>query len=353
VGNRLTVLSKTTGARRLSAILLPGALALVVAGCNGSVGVGIGATTTTTTGSGPTTTSTSSTSTTSTTSTTTTTTMPPTTTTTTAPVITPPTCGGEQNLVADGTSWVCTFDSEFTGTSLDRTQWTPVVTATSGYTSGDTACFVDSPNNISVGNGYLTLTARQESAPFVCNDPDGSFSTQYTSGSLTTSGIFSQAFGRVEVSAKVPSTSIQGLQSSFWLYHQPGNDGEIDIAETYTSNPGLAIPYIHYSPNPFDQNASTNTNIVTNTTCTINPDQFNDYVVEWSSTTITIIYNGQTCMIDNYDELGQPAGTPFTQPLFMNLTQALGINTNNFEPGTTPLPATTEVQFVRVWKAAS
>jgi hypothetical protein len=37
----------------------------------------------------------------------------------------------------------------------------------------------------------------------------------------------------------------------------------------------------------------------------------------------------------------------------MNLTQALGINTNNFDPATTPLPASTEVQFVRVWQAKS
>jgi beta-glucanase (GH16 family) len=255
--------------------------------------------------------------------------------------------------VADGTTWVCTFDSEFTGTSLNPAQWVPVVTATSGYTSGDTACFEDSPNNVSVGNGYLTLTAREETAPFTCNDPDGSFTTQYTSGSVTTSGLFSQTYGRVEVSAKVPSSAIQGLQSSFWLYHQPGNTGEIDIAETYTSQPGLAIPYFHYTPNMLDENAATNTNIVTNNDCTMNPDQFNDYVVEWSSTTITVIYNGTTCLVDNYDELGQPAGTPFNQPLFMNLTQALGINTNNFEPGTTPLPASTEIQFVRIWQAAS
>ena len=35
---------------------------------------------------------------------------------------------------------------------------------------------------------------------------------------------------------------------------------------------------------------------------------------------------------------------PFDQPFFINLTQALGLGTNNFNR------ATTEVQFVRVWK---
>jgi hypothetical protein len=32
------------------------------------------------------------------------------------------------------------------------------------------------------------------------------------------------------------------------------------------------------------------------------------------------------------------------------LTQALGIGLNGFTPGTTPLPATTRVDYVRVWK---
>jgi hypothetical protein len=44
---------------------------------------------------------------------------------------------------------------------------------------------------------------------------------------------------------------------------------------------------------------------------------------------------------------------PFNQPFFINLTQALGIGTNNFIPGVTPLPATTEIQYVRVWQQHS
>ena len=73
--------------------------------------------------------------------------------------------------MADGSTWTCSFDTEFTGTSLNPSQWIPITTAASGYTSGAVACFVNSPNNISVGNGYLSLTARKEAAPFSCNTP--------------------------------------------------------------------------------------------------------------------------------------------------------------------------------------
>jgi hypothetical protein len=41
---------------------------------------------------------------------------------------------------------------------------------------------------------------------------------------------------------------------------------------------------------------------------------------------------------------------PFDQPFFVALTQALGQNGNAFDPNTTPLPATTQVDHVRVWR---
>ena len=38
------------------------------------------------------------------------------------------------------------------------------------------------------------------------------------------------------------------------------------------------------------------------------------------------------------------------QPFIVSLTQALGVGTNAFDPSTTPLPATTQIDYVRVWK---
>ncbi|HEY1826675.1 MAG TPA: glycoside hydrolase family 16 protein [Acidimicrobiales bacterium] len=294
------------------------------------------------------------------TTTTTTTTAPPTTTTTTT---TPSgtNCGNQQTLVTDGSTWTCSFDTEFTGTTLNTKQWTPITTASSGYLSGAVACYMNSPNNISVGNGYLSLTARKEAAPFACNTPWGPFTTQYTSGTVATYGLFSQAYGRFDVRAKIPAATVAGLQSSLWLLPQNETQfgawpasGEIDIAEMYSEYPTLAIPTIHYNYNSWQVNSATNTNIATNYTCTINPNVFNDYVVEWTPTTITMLYNGQTCLVDHWIPSSPlVAPQPFNQPFFINLTQALGIGTDNFNPSTTPLPATTEIQYVRAWKLGS
>ncbi len=243
-----------------------------------------------------------------------------------------------------GDHWQCTFSDDFDGTTLDSTKWVPQRTDWSGYTSGLDACFVDTPNNISVSGGTLQLTARKEPAPFTCKDGYGDFNTQYTSGMVSTYGRFSQAYGRFEVRAKVSSARVSGLQTSFWLWPLDANkhgawpgSGEIDIAELYSQYADRAIPYIHYtSPDPN----------VTNNSCIIgNPDDFHTYVLEWTPSTLKVIYDGNTCLIDTL-----AASHPFDQPFIISLTQALGIGTNQFDPATTPLPAATVVDYVRVWK---
>jgi beta-glucanase (GH16 family) len=262
-------------------------------------------------------------------------------------------CGGSGPDGISG-SWTCTFDDEFSGTSLDTTKWLPQETATSGYTSGPTACFVNSPDNISVSGGLLHLTALQTPAPFTCTDPFGNFTTQETSGMVTTYGLFSQTYGAFEVRAEVPPSVIEGLQETFWLYPQslsgygPWPDsGEIDFAEFYSEYPTLDVPYIHYSQAGVDPN-------VTAYDCVIVPGTFNTYDVQWSPGTINVLYNGHVCLTDHPTPmfpLSSPQ--PFDKPFFIALTQALGVFTNNYTPGVTQLPATTLVDYVRAWTPSS
>jgi hypothetical protein len=60
-----------------------------------------------------------------------------------------------------------------------------------------------------------------------------------------------------------------------------------------------------------------------------------------------VLFDGRTCLLDRYVSLGR---SPFDQPFFLALTQTLGIQTNAYRPGRTPLPATMQVDWVRVWK---
>jgi beta-glucanase (GH16 family) len=255
-------------------------------------------------------------------------------------------CHGSTPLGLPGT-WNCTFDDEFNGTTLDTNNWVPQVTAASGYVNGATACYEDNPQTISVSGGYLNLTALQV-APFTCPDGSNSFTTTYEAGMVSTSGLFDQTYGAFEVNAKLPPSVVEGLQETMWLYPQnltygawPAS-GEIDFAEFYSEYPGLDVPYIHYSQSSTDPN-------VTSYDCLINQDSFNTYGVDWTPTSITVLSNGQPCLVDT----PSTGSEPFDQPFFIALTQALGVGTNAFTPNVTELPATTQIDWVRAWSPAS
>jgi beta-glucanase (GH16 family) len=276
----------------------------------------------------------------------TTTTVKPTTT-TTAPTTTSTTalstaCGGHVTVPkAGGGVWTCAFGDEFNGGTLDRSLWLPQTTKGSGFDSNDQDCFMDSPNNVSVSGGSLVLTSRQEPAPFICEDTVPR-STQYTSGSVSTYQRKSVDHGRVEVRAKILSGKVQGTHTAFWLYPQDLNGGpgkgEIDIAEIYGKYSDRAIPFIH---SPLEASDAT----ATNNYCMIqNIADWNTYVVEWTPQSITIIYNGQVCLTDTM------AASNFNKDYMVALTQALGWPGNDFQPGITPLPAQTLVDYVRVYK---
>jgi beta-glucanase (GH16 family) len=249
-------------------------------------------------------------------------------------------------------SWRCTFAANFNGTGLNRAEWLPQRTDTSGFTNGPTACFVDSPNNVSVSQGTLKLTARREPAPFTCRDPFGDFRTQYTGGMISTAGgRFSQTYGRFEVRARILGAGARGVQTTLWLYPERHNygpwpaSGEIDFAEMFSAFPDRVIPFVHYNSRAGDPT-------VTNNRCKVrNLGAFHKYAVVWTRTKIRMIFDGKTCLTHRpapAAPLAAPA--PFNQPFFIALTQGLGVHNNAFDSSATPLPATTEVDYVRAWR---
>ncbi len=95
-------------------------------------------------------------------------------------------CQNTAPLGMSGT-WTCSFDDEFSGTSLDTTKWIPQLTANSGYTTGTTSgwpCYVDSraPSRSiaggSGGQGWLAWAS-------TVTDWPGCRSASATSRSLT------------------------------------------------------------------------------------------------------------------------------------------------------------------------
>jgi beta-glucanase (GH16 family) len=250
-----------------------------------------------------------------------------------------------------GGFWQCSFADDFTGSSLSSSKWSPQRTDMTGFTDPmHNGCFVNHPKNISVSNGTLKLTARKEIEPFTCESTHGDFRTSYTAGMVSTFGRFAQTYGRFEIRARTWSTRLPGLQTALWLWPRNATrygdwpaSGEIDIAEIFSRYSDRAVPYIHYSEAAPDPN-------VTRHDCMIaDISAFHTYVVEWSPTSIKIIYDGKTCLVNNSWKPKSPLirPQPFDHPFVVALTQGLGVD---FDPEVTPLPATTEVDYVRVWR---
>lgn len=273
-----------------------------------------------------------------------------------------PTCGGEVPPPAQaGYQWTCSFDDEFdasTGdaSSLNRSWWGPQVSTQSGFTTGllglTPTCYEDSKNNIWISGGTLHLSVVRQPFPFFC----GPLLTQYTGGMVSTLGRFSQTYGRFEVRALLPQTTVAGLQETLWLWPVNGTrygswpaSGEIDFAEFFSEYYWLDVPTIHYLDDPTTSNPQTDTNVATSDSCPIKRTQYNDYAVVWQPGRLQITINGTTCLIDNYQPSNVRSPAPFDQPFFIVLTQGLGIESNavNF---LTPLPATMSIDYVRAWQ---
>ncbi|KRF12773.1 glycoside hydrolase family 16 protein [Nocardioides sp. Soil796] len=267
---------------------------------------------------------------------------------------------GATVLKPDGQPWTCTFVDTFSTSALNTDKWIVQRTATSNFTTGEPggarACYLDSPSTVRVAGGNLRLSVVRKATAFTCN-ASSPFSTKYAAGMVSTHGRFSQTNGRFEVRARIPASRIQGLQETLWLwpvnptkYGPHPDSGEIDFAEFYSLHPDHVIPRIHYSYDPATVNRLTSTNVVTSYNCVIDQSAYNTYTLEWEPGRLTILVNGDVCLVDNYqaDNTTVPYA-PFDSPFMVALTQALGHGTNAL-PADAPLPATTYVDYVKVWR---
>jgi beta-glucanase (GH16 family) len=254
---------------------------------------------------------------------------------------------GAALLAADGSRRACTFADDFSGTQLDRSKWVPQTDFLTGDASGSYACYRNHPDNIGVDQGALRLTVRMETAPVSCTDGELP-PTPYTSGMVSTHHLFSQAYGRFEARIRTEAASRPGLHEAFWLWPDDRQSmpvqwpeaGEIDIAETYSEHPTLAIPFLHYT---YDDNGGPVRGLNTAWDCVAQRGAWNTFTLEWAPTRLEIFVNGESCLVNT---TGDPA---FQWKYIVALTAGLGGGSNALVPGT-PIPATMSVDYVHVWE---
>jgi hypothetical protein len=137
------------------------------------------------------------------------------------------------------------WQEEFDGSAVEPARWTYDLGTGSqygltGWGNNELQSYTNRPQNASVSGGTLKITALKENYG----------GQAYTSARLKTQGLFSQAGGRFEIRAALPTG--QGLWPAIWML--PDSDtyggwaasGEIDIMEARGQQPDRVAGTIHY-----------------------------------------------------------------------------------------------------------
>lgn len=153
------------------------------------------------------------------------------------------------------------FQDEFDGTSLDTSKW--------GYQYGcfdpaqrSQAQYTDSPDNVSVHDGHLSLTARYSptktkwdgsQVPRTCKSGDTTYDAPFTSGMITTKTkdgkvLYAAPGTGFYAEARVKLPAGRSSWSAFWGTGTKGGwpaNGEIDIFESKGYDPSFLMSNIH------------------------------------------------------------------------------------------------------------
>ena len=154
-----------------------------------------------------------------------------------------------------------TFHDEFDGTKLDMTKW--------GYQYGcfdpaqrSQAQYTDSPDNVSVRDGYLNLTARYSpmktkwdgtQIPRTCKHGSVTYDAPFTSGMITTKTkdgkvLYAAPGTGFYAEARIKLPSARSSWSAFWGTGTKGAypaNGEIDVFESKGYDPTHLMSNVH------------------------------------------------------------------------------------------------------------
>ncbi len=252
-------------------------------------------------------------------------------------------CGGPVPKTGGSGSWQCVGADHFDGDSLNPYLWTALQEPGAGTR---VACNLDSPQTVAVGDGRLRLTVREARGGLHCPKGADGKRASYASGSVSTIGKFTRQYGRFEARVKAEATHAPGLHEAFWMWPAPGQDellwpaaGEIDVSETYSQWWQLSVPYLHYNA---DDNGGPQPGLNTAWDCAAERGSWHTYALEWERDRLAFFVDGKQCLVNT------DGASSFRKRFFINLTQLIGRSGNAYD-GQAPLPATMEVDYVKVW----
>ncbi|WP_435770122.1 glycoside hydrolase family 16 protein [Nocardioides sp. SYSU DS0651] len=251
---------------------------------------------------------------------------------------------GARLVKPTGGYWICTMADYFSGSTMNPDLWVGV---DKPGTSGD-LCVISDARTVVQRFGKLRLSVRRAGSGLECPLRADGTRGSYVGSWVSSHYRWSQQYGRIEARIKVRAASRPGLHEAFWLWPDVRytsdspwpSSGEIDVVETFSAYPDLAIPHLHYGP---DDNGGPVPGLNTAWDCRAPRGQWHTYVLEWTPHRLTIRVDGRTCLVNTH------GASSFRKPFILNFTQLLGGGHNRFD-GQVSLPATMEVDHVRAWR---
>lgn len=200
-----------------------------------------------------------------------------------------------------------TFHDEFDGTKLDTTKW--------GYQYGcfdpaqrSQAQYTDSPDNVSVRDGYLNLTARYSpmktkwdgtQIPRTCKHGSVTYDAPFTSGMITTKTkdgkvLYAAPGTGFYAEARIKLPSARPSWSAFWGTGTKGAypaNGEIDVFESKGYDPTHLMSNVH-TPRIGDPTKTTQHQGMMKGDTTSSQSEFHTYGVRKTVDAIEFYFDG-------------------------------------------------------------
>jgi len=246
-------------------------------------------------------------------------------------------------------SWSLVWSDEFDGAALDAANWTVAVgngcPSLCGWGNNELQYY--RAENLAVGGGYLTITAKRENYG----------GSQFTSGRLHTRSKASFLYGRMEMRAKLPTGG--GVWPAFWMMPQDdvyggwAASGELDIMES-SNNTTSVGGALHYG-GEWPSNTSTSTSYTPGYNFS---DDFHTYAVEWEPDAIRWYVDDHLFMTRTSAQWWSAnapgnARAPFDQEFYVLLNCAVGgWYTGCTDPScvTAAFPQEYVIDYVRVYE---
>jgi len=241
------------------------------------------------------------------------------------------------------------FQDEFDGTALDTNIWEPMIGnghnyGNPGWGNNESQYYTDLPSNVSVADGKLTITARQQSY----------MGYNYTSARLRTQNNLDIRYGKIEARMKLPST--QGIWPAFWMlptnspYGGWAAGGEIDIMEC-VNQADRVHGTLHFGgqwPNNTHSGGSYAGGIDFSA-------DFHTITLEWEPDTMRWYVDGnlfRSMSRANWWSDNAPSNerAPFDQSFHLLLNCAVGGNWPGYPDGSSVFPQQFQIDWVRVYQ---